>query len=130
MALNSNPPADAASDHEESALSQKDYNKFEQEYDIEDQPRRGSRVAPVHDADDRASIGKQLELEAENAIKYRTCSWQKVSFNLLTLGSCIRHVLTQIRSRLLPCSFRSTSVWPSCRSRGHTRFSAWCRVLF
>jgi hypothetical protein len=29
-------------------------------------------------ADDRASVEKQLELEAENAIKYRTCSWQKV----------------------------------------------------
>jgi hypothetical protein len=24
------------------------------------------------------SIGKQMELEADNAIKYRTCSWQKV----------------------------------------------------
>jgi hypothetical protein len=24
------------------------------------------------------SIGKQIELEAGNAIKYRTCSWQKV----------------------------------------------------
>lgn len=26
---------------------------------------------------DRFSVGKQMELEAENAIKYRTCSWQK-----------------------------------------------------
>lgn len=26
------------------------------------------------------SIGKQMELEADNAIKYRTCSWQKVCF--------------------------------------------------
>lgn len=24
------------------------------------------------------SVGKQMELEAGNAIKYRTCSWQKV----------------------------------------------------
>ena len=24
------------------------------------------------------SIGKQMEMEAGNAIKYRTCSWQKV----------------------------------------------------
>ena len=23
-------------------------------------------------------IGRQIELEAENSIKYRTCSWQKV----------------------------------------------------
>lgn len=24
------------------------------------------------------SVGKQMEMEADNAIKYRTCSWQKV----------------------------------------------------
>ena len=28
------------------------------------------------------SIGKQMELEADNAIKYRTCSWQKVCYCL------------------------------------------------
>jgi hypothetical protein len=32
------------------------------------------------------SIGKQLEAEAGNAIQYRTCSWQKLSF-ALTLSS-------------------------------------------
>jgi len=26
------------------------------------------------------SVGKQMELESSNAIKYRTCSWQKVRF--------------------------------------------------
>jgi hypothetical protein len=46
--------------------------------DEESQTRRGSRVTEVHDPE-RATVGKQLELEAENAIKYRTCSWQKVS---------------------------------------------------
>ena len=30
------------------------------------------------DADSTISVGKQLELEQGNAIKYRTCSWQKV----------------------------------------------------
>jgi hypothetical protein len=29
------------------------------------------------------SIGKQMELEADNAIKYRTCSWQKVCYGPL-----------------------------------------------
>jgi len=29
------------------------------------------------------SIGKQMELEADNAIKYRTCSWQKVCYGHL-----------------------------------------------
>ena len=30
------------------------------------------------DADSALSVGKQLELEQTNSIKYRTCSWQKV----------------------------------------------------
>lgn len=29
-------------------------------------------------SDPSVSVGKQMELEAGNAIKYRTCSWQKV----------------------------------------------------
>lgn len=45
--------------------------------DEESQTRRASVVGDV--VVDRATIGKQLELEAESAIKYRTCSWQKVS---------------------------------------------------
>jgi hypothetical protein len=27
-----------------------------------------------------AVLGKQIEMEADNAIQYRTCSWQKVCF--------------------------------------------------
>ncbi len=52
----------------------------------------GARIAPVlphlggydFGSDDSGSdiLGKQIELEAGNAIKYRTCSWQKVSQNL------------------------------------------------
>lgn len=30
------------------------------------------------DTDVSVSVGKQMEMEAGNAIKYRTCSWQKV----------------------------------------------------
>jgi hypothetical protein len=30
------------------------------------------------DTDSTVSIGAQIELEKDNAIKYRTCSWQKV----------------------------------------------------
>jgi hypothetical protein len=29
-------------------------------------------------SDESITVGKQMELEAENAIKYRTCSWPKV----------------------------------------------------
>ena len=34
------------------------------------------------DTDSTLSVGKQLELEQSNAIKYRTCSWQKVQCTL------------------------------------------------
>lgn len=81
MALNSHSSADTALDREESVLPKQQDTKLKQhEYDVESQPRRDSRIAPVQ-AEDRTSIGKQLELEAENAIKYRTCSWQKVRFS-------------------------------------------------
>ena len=56
--------------------------------DVEKQPgkgRMGSRIgAPIPgiplDSDDdvSVSVGKQMELEASNDIKYRSCSWQKV----------------------------------------------------
>jgi len=29
-------------------------------------------------SDSSITVGKQMEMEAENAIKYRTCSWPKV----------------------------------------------------
>lgn len=53
-------------------------------YDPESNNEKGrkmSRVAGVlgeSDTDSSLSVGKQLELEATNSIKYRTCSWQKV----------------------------------------------------
>jgi hypothetical protein len=52
----------------------------------------GGRIGPVlvhlknydFGSDDSGSdiLGKQIELEADNAIQYRTCSWQKVSMKL------------------------------------------------
>lgn len=57
-------------------------------YDTEKQAhddRKGSRVGgPVSgvlgdsDAESAISVNKQMELEATNSIKYRSCSWQKV----------------------------------------------------
>ncbi len=44
--------------------------------------RKGSRIAGVmggSETDSQLSVGKQLELESTNSIKYRTCSWQKVN---------------------------------------------------
>ena len=63
-------------------------------HDVEKQTgnsRRGSRIGgPITglplDSDDEAStmsVGKQMELEASNDIKYRSCSWQKVTVLVL-----------------------------------------------
>ena len=45
--------------------------------------RKMKRVAGPNltdsDEDSMLSVGKQMELEATNSIKYRTCSWQKVN---------------------------------------------------
>jgi hypothetical protein len=49
----------------------------------------GGRIAPVlphltgYDFGNESSediLGKQIEMEADNAIQYRTCSWQKVCY--------------------------------------------------
>ena len=51
-----------------------------------DAPRSGSIVSASggpEDGEASVSIGKQKELEADNAIKYRTCSWQKVRSSFL-----------------------------------------------
>lgn len=74
------------------------YGDFGQEKDVEagaTQPRKMSRIdRPIansiagqqagmdSDSDASISVGKQMELEAGNAIKYRTCSWQKVSWRI------------------------------------------------
>jgi len=50
-------------------------------YDTERQgSRRMSRIdKPAVSSDDESmDIGTQIEMEKDNAIKYRTCSWQKV----------------------------------------------------
>ncbi len=56
-------------------------NSNEKGYDAEN----GGRIeAPARrDLNDRdgydVDVGKQIEMEADNAIQYRTCSWPKVS---------------------------------------------------
>lgn len=42
--------------------------------------RVGGPLATLGDSDEDStiSVGKQIELEQSSAIKYRTCSWQKV----------------------------------------------------
>lgn len=54
------------------------------DFDAEDQGhgRRRSHhhVTSVDASSTTESIGRQIEMESENTIKYRTCSWQKVNF--------------------------------------------------
>jgi hypothetical protein len=47
---------------------------------------KGKAAGFDDDSDASITVGKQMELEAENAIKYRTCSWQKVCSTLLENG--------------------------------------------
>ena len=54
---------------------------YDPENQNDDGRRRLSRVGD--DSSSTLSVGKQIELEADNAIKYRTCSWQKVRFIIL-----------------------------------------------
>lgn len=59
-------------------------------YDVEKtgpRERKMSRIAGPglgrdSDSDSAISVGKQIELEANSSIKYRTCSWPKVSSRL------------------------------------------------
>jgi len=76
------PPPTAALDlNNEKASANYDAEKNA----VLDVPRRGSRIEkPIEDrgldtdSDSNFTVGKQMELEAGNAIKYRTCSWPKV----------------------------------------------------
>ncbi|WPG99215.1 Hypothetical protein R9X50_00202600 [Acrodontium crateriforme] len=50
----------------------------------------GAGGAGTSDDDDMSiSVGKQMELEAGNAIKYRTCSWQKTAALLFSEYICL-----------------------------------------
>lgn len=60
--------------------TEKDHEYYDPEANNE-KGRKKSVIASgqIGDSDDASlTVGKQLELEATNSIKYRTCSWQKV----------------------------------------------------
>jgi hypothetical protein len=69
-----------------SADSQSNSSSSNAKYPKDDKPYDPETVVPgethLNDngSDASLTIGKQMELEADNAIKYRTCSWQKVCF--------------------------------------------------
>ncbi|KAF2085082.1 hypothetical protein K490DRAFT_75347 [Saccharata proteae CBS 121410] len=49
----------------------------------------GGPLNPESDSDSGFSVGKQMELEAGNAIKYRTCSWPKTAALLFSEYICL-----------------------------------------
>ncbi|KAK0303609.1 hypothetical protein LTR01_007942 [Friedmanniomyces endolithicus] len=49
----------------------------------------GNELTADDDTDPSISVGKQMELEAGNTIKYRTCSWQKTAALLFSEYICL-----------------------------------------
>ncbi|KAL8785212.1 MAG: hypothetical protein Q9213_003481 [Squamulea squamosa] len=68
-------------------------------YDVEKTEQRGRKMSRLggpsaigiadSDEDSVVSVGKQVEMEASNAIKYRTCSWQKTAALLFSEYICL-----------------------------------------
>ncbi|KAL8766542.1 MAG: hypothetical protein Q9209_006685 [Squamulea sp. 1 TL-2023] len=68
-------------------------------YDVEKTEQRGRKMSRLGgpsaigitdtDEDSVVSVGKQVEMEASNAIKYRTCSWQKTAALLFSEYICL-----------------------------------------
>jgi len=82
----------AASPTDNSSQSSNEKVAYEKEknYDPE-AAAAGGITTPPNDAESDASItiGRQIELEANNAIKYRTCSWQKTAALLFSEYICL-----------------------------------------
>lgn len=64
-------------------------------YDPESQDQKGRETGrfatpgSVTTEESKMDVGKQMELESTNSIKYRTCSWQKVILSAFpSLLSC------------------------------------------
>lgn len=62
------------------------------------------------------SLSEQIALEADRAVQYRTCSWQKVHIVLCSLFHCLMPAFSSIRQQV--CCFRNISVWLSCHFHG------------
>ncbi|KAJ5091807.1 hypothetical protein NUU61_006677 [Penicillium alfredii] len=95
MARPEDAPLDGRSGHDDNSPTS---DKLEQDpvklkdYDVEGQGRRGSqhRVMAVDSSSSTTeSVGRQIEMESENTIKYRTCSWQKTAALLFSEYICL-----------------------------------------
>ncbi|KAJ5677851.1 uncharacterized protein N7477_003484 [Penicillium maclennaniae] len=100
------------------------------DYDAEGQGRRSSHhhVTAIDSSSMTESIGRQIELESENTIKYRTCSWQKTAALLFSEYICLAimsfpwsySVLGLVPGLLLTCFvagvvlYTSLTIWRFC----------------
>lgn len=78
------------SDNINHSSSDKVSNDREKNYDPEAAAAKGI-TAPTNDdiSDASITIGKQIELEANNVLKYRTCSWKKTAALLFSEYICL-----------------------------------------
>ena len=64
-------------------------------YDAETNNEKGRKMSRIggalgdSDTESEMTVGKQLELESTNSIKYRTCSWQKTAALLFSEYICL-----------------------------------------
>ncbi|OQE38000.1 hypothetical protein PENCOP_c009G06476 [Penicillium coprophilum] len=96
MAVSKESPNPASWDHDpDHDLTPELSDKSEQDpklkdFDIEGQGRRGlQHVAAIDSSSTTESIGRQIDMESENTIKYRTCSWQKTAALLFSEYICL-----------------------------------------
>ncbi|KZN83945.1 N amino acid transport system protein [Penicillium chrysogenum] len=96
MAGPNESPNPVSWDHDRDRDSPELSDKSEQDpklkdFDIEGQGRRGSQhhVTAIDSSSTTESIGRQIELESDNTIKYRTCSWQKTAALLFSEYICL-----------------------------------------
>jgi len=85
--LSSREKADGADNYSNNSP---DPTKEKDDYDVENAGgARRSSLLPQDSDDASFDIGKQIELEAENSIKYRTCSWKKTAALLFSEYICL-----------------------------------------
>ena len=68
---------DHSSDSDRTAGLNDKYDKYDTDPKVKDVERD---LDQIDSNSTGARIGRQIEMEAENGIKYRTCSWQKVNY--------------------------------------------------
>lgn len=73
----SNMGANPGDNYHSSDKSEQDLSKLK-EVDLEDQGVH--RVTGLDDSSSEESVGRQIAMESDNSIKYRSCSWQKVRY--------------------------------------------------